>query len=573
MESSLQKIIAALVGVLILFIIPVYIAYEKVDDISYSLALKLTQNFVDNARDKGYISPEMYSDFVSGLYSTNNSYEVTIEHVKKRYDPAIYIYARKEDNSKGKLLYTLDYDRYLTQDGELPTSIILNGTTYNTSNSIIEKAHKINQEVVTDKQIVSKIFKDTGISKVNFLRNCMLGNTDMYKSLSYMNENSYVMSEGDQINVIVKNKNRTIASIFYSMFTANVGTQDVAKIYIDYGGTVKNSGDTILSNVSGLVTSENGKIFKYTGRGEEVTLETGKYQIEAWGASGGGYESDLNSTTGGKGSYVKGIFDITEQTTLYVYVGGKGTEYTDTNENNGGYNGGGDSYNGYGGGGASDVRLLKGEANDTKSLLSRILVAAGGGGSSKGKNGNIYGIGGAGGDMNSAFNGVSVGTNQLLVGLGARRDNISVGYETYVTEEGQIKSIPYEELGSLGLGGSVDFDGAGAGGGGYFGGSAAHDEYAGGGGGICFVYRNEINVIGGKRLPLKAIFEGVYEQKVIDSLKDLIDEDGSWKGIEHVSSEIKTGKDNEIRNPLEYTGTSYMTGNKGNGIVIIKKID
>ena len=78
METSLQKIIAAIVGVMILFIIPVYIAFEKVDDVSYSLALKLTQNFVDNVRDKGYISPEMYSDFVSGLYATNNTYDVNI---------------------------------------------------------------------------------------------------------------------------------------------------------------------------------------------------------------------------------------------------------------------------------------------------------------------------------------------------------------------------------------------------------------------------------------------------------------------------------------------------------------
>ena len=76
MESSLQKIIAAIVGIMILFIIPVYIAFEKADDVSYNLVLKLSQNFVDNVRDKGYISPEMYSDFVSGLYATNNSYDV-----------------------------------------------------------------------------------------------------------------------------------------------------------------------------------------------------------------------------------------------------------------------------------------------------------------------------------------------------------------------------------------------------------------------------------------------------------------------------------------------------------------
>lgn len=572
MESSLQKIIAAVVGVMILFIIPVYIAYEKVDDISYSLALKLTQNFVDNARDKGYISPEMYSDFVSGLYSTNNVYEVTIEHTKKRYDPAIYIYEKKSDNTKGKVLYVLDYDRYLTASGELPTSITLNGITYNSSNYIIEKAHKVNEEIVTDKQIVNQIFRNTSISKVDFLRNCMLGNVDMYKSLAYMNENSYVMNEGDKINVVVKNKNKTIASIFYSMFTANVGTDDISRIYINYGGTVRNSGENIISDESGLVTSELGKIFKYTGKAEEISLAPGRYQIEAWGASGGGYETD-STTTGGAGSYVKGVFDITKQTMLYVYVGGKGTEYSDDNENNGGYNGGGNSYNGYGGGGASDVRIIKGEYNDTVSLLSRILVAAGGGGSSKKNSSNSYGQGGVGGNLSVGFDGQSAGVNQLLVGLGAKRNTISVGYETYTLEDGTVKSIPENEKGSLGLGGSVDFDGAGGGGGGYFGGSASHNEFAGGGGGICFVYKNEMNIINGTKLPLKAIFEGVYESKIINDLKAYVDEDGTWEGIKLVEYEVRNGIDNGIRNPLEYTGTSYMTGNVGNGIVIIKKID
>lgn len=126
-------------------------------------------------------------------------------------------------------------------------------------------------------------------------------------------------------------------------------------------------------------------IFKYKGDADEITLEPGRYQIEAWGASGGGYEQSesLTSTTGGKGAYAMAVFDITEETTLYVYVGGQGSKYSNVNEENGGYNGGGSSYNGYGGGGASDVRLLKGEWNDTNSLLSRIVVAAGGGGSSK----------------------------------------------------------------------------------------------------------------------------------------------------------------------------------------------
>ena len=55
------------------------------------------------------------------------------------------------------------------------------------------------------------------------------------------------------------------------------------------------------------------------------------YQIELWGAKGGG-------TNGGKGGYVKGNIELNKNDTIYIYVGGQG----DSN-GNGGYNGGGNA--------------------------------------------------------------------------------------------------------------------------------------------------------------------------------------------------------------------------------------
>ena len=311
----------------------------------------------------------------------------------KVVDPSITI----TDPNTGSIIvkYEADYsqldndERYLIYNqrtGEYNTNsqIVNQKITYKADvNCKIEKAHVVNEEHITDKQIVDKLFKDTGVSKTEFLRQCMLGNGDMYSSLAYLNENSYIMNEGDQINVTVRNRNQTIASVFYSLFTANVGNEEIPKIYVDYGGTIKNNGDTVLTKETGLVTSELGRLFKYKGVAEEVILAPGKYQIECWGAAGGGNETGATATTGGKGAYAKAVFNISKETTLYVYVGGKGTKYSDDNEDNGGYNGGGNSYNGYGGGGATDVRLLKGNADDPLSLLTRIIVAAGGGGSSK----------------------------------------------------------------------------------------------------------------------------------------------------------------------------------------------
>ena len=96
MEDILQRVFPILISVLILFILPLYITFEKMDDISYSLALKITSNFVDNVTAKGYISEEMYNDFISELSVTGNVYDIKMEHVAKKYNPVFYVYDSSE---------------------------------------------------------------------------------------------------------------------------------------------------------------------------------------------------------------------------------------------------------------------------------------------------------------------------------------------------------------------------------------------------------------------------------------------------------------------------------------------
>ena len=472
----------------------------------------------------------------------------------------------KLDRDERYEIYESRVDEYNTN-----AQIINKEVTYiDGENCYFEKAHIVNEEVVTDKQIVAKLFKDTGVEKVEFLRQCMLGNGDMYNSLIYMNENSYIMNEGDQINVTVKNRNQTIASVFYSLFTANVGTEEIAKIYVDYGGTIKNNGTTVLTEEIGMVNSETGRLFKYKGQAEEVTLEPGVYDIECYGASGG-YSSDADVDEVGKGAYVKARFTITEETTLYVYVGGKGTEYSETNEANGGYNGGGSSYNGFGGGGATDVRILKGDALETSSLLTRIIVAAGGGGNSK----TVTGYGGSGGGFTSGINGKPSSSDRE--GLGAINTEFTRGYTSYLDDSENpsvSRSVPETELGTFGVGGSVDFDGAGAGGGGYLGGSAAHDENAGGGGGLSYVYTTQRYAKGETYYPLGDLILSHVEEKVLEDIKPYI-QNGYWKGISNSGTsyiDVIDGE-HEMPNKLTFNGLDTMIGNKGNGYAVIKKVD
>ena len=151
-------------------------------------------------------------------------------------------------------------------------------------------------------------------------------------------------------------------------------------------------------------TYPSGTVFNYsyTGTVQEVTLPPGRYKLQCWGAQGGNSES--YSGTGSKGGYSEGEITLTEVTTLYIFVGGKGGNGSSTSLVNGGWNGGGgsvgrSSYNSgntYGisypacGGGATDIALvtsgmsyLGGRTNrSAASLLSRFIVAGGGAGGS-----------------------------------------------------------------------------------------------------------------------------------------------------------------------------------------------
>ena len=106
---------------------------------------------------------------------------------------------------------------------------------------------------------------------------------------------------------------------------------------------------------------------------EFKTPVAGDYQIECWGAQGGG----VPSYPGGKGSYTKGSISL-DGVMLYVVVGQIGG-YEETFNN--GFPGRLNFY--FSGGGATDIRLNNKNGNwkDFVSRKSRIMVAASGGGS------------------------------------------------------------------------------------------------------------------------------------------------------------------------------------------------
>lgn len=235
--------------------------------------------------------------------------------------------------------------------------------------------------------------------------------------------------------------------------------------------------------------NSNGAVmnFDYTGSVQTATLTPGRYKLECWGAQGGN-SNQSNGTygNGGKGGYSTGILNVSTNTTIYITVGGQGQNGVFNTRTAGGFNGGGDGYGtngsgvGGGGGGASDISLMSpvfshssyfiNNIRDTNSLLSRIIVAGGGGS--------------AGYDVsNNAANGTTGQdglSNRVYHGTGGKQTTFGTGGSS---EEPNRYSVQAKF--GCGASASNSTDVAPGGGGGWYGGGL-HCDSAGGGSGYVY---------------------------------------------------------------------------------------
>ena len=200
--------------------------------------------------------------------------------------------------------------------------------------------------------------------------------------------------------------------------------------------------------------------FLEPGAPRTLTLLPGRYKMECMGSQGGSHSS---GGVGGLGGHVWGELELNYVQQFHIYVGR--TPYSPTT---GGYNGGAGSQEATlssAGGGATDIRLVGGNWDNQTSLLSRIMVAGGGG------SGGHTGSGGAGGGLTGGNGSNTSGT------FGRGGSQTAAGYSANA-------SLP------AGLGrGGVGYLHGGGGGGGYYGGggggtngSANRCAHGGGGG-------------------------------------------------------------------------------------------
>ena len=257
----------------------------------------------------------------------------------------------------------------------------------------------------------------------------------------------------------------------YVKTTSNVNINKIGAYTVKYRVTYSKRVNTFTRNVYVIDKTMH---LSYKDRAQKYTAPMdGYYKVELWGAQGGNYDAQK----GGKGSYTSGYIYLTKGEELYAYVGEQPVVASSANYSAGGYNGGGNSgYNSTsnysrGGGGATDIRYFGNvnlssadlEWNSTLGLNSRIMVAAGGGGSVV--SGDYKLDGAAGGEL---LGNPGVSTYSSTVPQGGTQITYGTGKHTEA-----------DRIAGFGFGGGMQTVGTntgwgGGGGSGYYGGALGH---------------------------------------------------------------------------------------------------
>lgn len=214
MDDTIEIVISFLIAVIIFFIFPVYIAYEKKDDLAYALSTKYVSDFVEEVKTKGYISADMYLDLQNKLISTGNTFDIYLEHKAKKvypdgagnYQTVTEIYTDKQ------ILETLGiYD-------EKARSSILGQISF--KNILANEGKTYSKLSVADIPLRANLFS---------VRTNYDGNEVPI----------YTMNIGDEFNIRVRNNNVTIAASLFNTFSSSSSNPNsYTRIYVNYGAVI-----------------------------------------------------------------------------------------------------------------------------------------------------------------------------------------------------------------------------------------------------------------------------------------------------------------------------------------------
>lgn len=272
MRDNLSIFIMIIVLVILAVIFPLYNNFQRQDDMSYNLVLKATTNFVDEVINCGYISQEMYDNYVSNIANTGNLYDIELEAHKK-------VLTKVDGSNDYEEQYFVDYNDEIF-------------------------------DFSADKSV-------SGTGASNLDKRVLKGGT-------------YYLNVDDEIYVKVKNSSTTMAGAIFNLI---VPTATEETIKVNYGGKVKNNAwlqaDVYSKEGISLIFDLNGGYNQVASMTQQmfngetsVKFKIPKNEPSKKGAKFLGWSKDKNATSAtykynGEGGLSSQI-EITDDTVLYA---------------------------------------------------------------------------------------------------------------------------------------------------------------------------------------------------------------------------------------------------------------
>lgn len=188
MSDNLSIIITVIILVVLIIFFPLYNYFERQDSMTYNMVLKETTNFVDQVLSSGYMTQDMYRDYITKISGTGNFYDIQLEAHRK-----VLLKDPNSDKDEYVEEYFVDYNDDIFEN--------------NTSDGV-ETFDEENSNVLTN--IDQKVLKN----------------------------NVYFLEKGDKFFVKLKNTNTTLAG---AIFNTIIPTNQKERIVVNYGGIVKNN--------------------------------------------------------------------------------------------------------------------------------------------------------------------------------------------------------------------------------------------------------------------------------------------------------------------------------------------
>ncbi len=127
MSEMLWKIFAIILAVILVFIAPILMFYDRMDATTYNIAYDAVNEFVDSSRELGVINKSNYDKFAAKLAATGLIYDVEVEHYKKVYIPVIGDDGKETGEIKSAyqgvfdsdILGSIEDDDYILEAGDM----------------------------------------------------------------------------------------------------------------------------------------------------------------------------------------------------------------------------------------------------------------------------------------------------------------------------------------------------------------------------------------------------------------------------------------------------------------------